>query len=434
MCREKRIVWGIFLFSFLLWFLDVALRYPFDYSSWLSRKEMYNLTGVLAVIPMGIIMILSLRPRCLERAFNGLDKMYYVHKWLGIISIIFVFLHYAVKLGKGFFRALHQFIGQAQVEGDKFLPLKSFRDSAETIGEVLVYLFAIMLILTLLHKLPYRFWKYIHKLITILFVGVVFHTLVLMPARYWGEPIGIVIIILSFMGIIAGIIAIFGLIGKHRQFESTIVDVEHQDDITLVTCSMSPKWHHKAGQYAFLRHQGTRESHPFTIASNDINNGQVRFAIKALGHYTNQIQTQWKIGDAVRVEGPYGRFFFDQAHGTSQIWIAGGVGITPFIAWLESLQGTKVLQPVTLYYCVKQEGECLVPIYLAQLAESCGVTLHIYCSDTDGFLKVHDLPLTTETDVFFCGPSGFAKSIEKAMKSKGISVSKHFHREYFDMR
>ncbi len=45
-----------------------------------------------------------------------------------------------------------------------------------------------------------------------------------------------------------------------------------------------------------------------------------------------------RTGTRVQVEGPYGRFDFRKG-GARQIWLAGGIGITPFLAWAESHPG-----------------------------------------------------------------------------------------------
>ena len=42
------------------------------------------------------------------------------------------------------------------------------------------------------------------------------------------------------------------------------------------------------------------------------------------------------IGQEVKVEGPYGCFTFDDGR-ARQIWIGGGVGVTPFIARMKHL-------------------------------------------------------------------------------------------------
>lgn len=430
--REKKIIWGVFIFSFFIWLLDVYLRYPNDWQAWISRKELINLTGVLAFIPMGCIMILAFRPAFLDKIFNGLDKMYYMHKWLGIWSIIFVALHYGIKLAKGFWAWLA--LNSAKVGSDKFALLQEYRGFAKTTGELFVYIFIAMLIITLLSPIPYRIWRYIHKAISVLFVGSAFHAIVLMPARYWQEPVGIAIILLSTIGTIIAMLAFFGLIGKYKEFKSEIIAIEHHNDVTIVICKIKGKWKHKAGQYAFLQHQSSHESHPFTIASNDDGTDTVRFAIKALGHYTKMIQNTWKIGDIVKIEGPYGNFLYENNPKAQQIWIAGGVGITPFIAWLESLQDEPIKEKTHLYYCVNNQSECLDAEYLTALANKAGVEFTIIDSSIQGFLNPKSLEINENTSVFFCGPEGFSKAIQKEIRQKGLSVAKHFHAEYFNMR
>lgn len=436
MSREKKIIWGVLLVSLFLWAMDAVFVYSAsDWGVWLWRKELINLTGVMILISMGLIMLLAIRPKFLEKFFHGLDKTYYVHKWLGIIAILSVILHYGIKLSKGMLQTF--FEKGPKVPSSKLMMLEDYRDFAKDLGEIYFYLFVAMLAITLIHRIPYRIWRVIHKVMPILFLGAIFHGIVLAPARYWQEPVGIVFIIMIAFGGYASIVSLFGLIGKQRQFTATIVKMKQEEDISVVTCQLNQDWKHQAGQYAFVQHEGSKEKHPFTIASVVNQNQEIRFAIKALGHYTRKIPKEWKAGDKITIEGPYGEFLFKNsplASSQKQIWIAGGVGITPFVAWLESLEGQQLSQDITLYYCVNHLEECLVPEYLAKLAESSGITLKIHCSNQEGYLNPESLTLDKDTSVWFCGPSAFAKKIEKTMRKKGLSVPKQFHREYFNMR
>lgn len=431
--REKKIVWSIVVGSIMLWCVDILFRYKSgDWSVWLWRKELIHLTGVMAFIPMGVIMILALRPKWLEPYCHGLDKIYYIHKWLGIWSIVSVILHYGMKLSKTFLRPY--FERGPKLGGDKLLLLEEYRSLAKVTGEWLFYLFVAMLVITLLKRIPYRFWRWIHKLMPFLFVAAVFHTIVLMPARYWGEPVGIVLLLLSLGGLIAALLSLLGKIGERAQFLGKIIDLEQQGDVMLVTCEVEKGWQHDAGEYAFVRHEKSYEAHPFTIASADRGDGIIRFAIKALGHYTRQIATVWQVGDRVRVEGGYGAFHFRNDAMPKQIWIAGGVGITPFIAWMESLQNEPINRMVTLYYCVSKEHECLVPEYLRSLAKQSGIQLILHCSHQAGHLDPATLPIDEETSIWFCGPARFGRRIQQVIKAKSLPLHKHFYREYFDMR
>ena len=51
-------------------------------------------TGVLAIVLMSLSLMLAARPRIVERWMNGLDKMYRLHKWLGIANLIVAAVHW----------------------------------------------------------------------------------------------------------------------------------------------------------------------------------------------------------------------------------------------------------------------------------------------------------------------------------------------------
>lgn len=91
----------------------------------------------------------------------------------------------------------------------------------------------------------------------------------------------------------------------------------------------------EAGQFAFLRllHPGLREPHPFTIASAGGEGQPVQFVVRALGDYTQRLVDDAKPGMRAEVYAPFGRFS-RPGNGGFEVWVGGGVGLSPFIAWL----------------------------------------------------------------------------------------------------
>ena len=93
------------------------------------------------------------------------------------------------------------------------------------------------------------------------------------------------------------------------------------------------------GQFAmvYIESKDGWHRHPFTIASAP-REGVVRVTVKALGDYTSRLQEILEPGMPAVIGGPHGRF--NHAKGTDrQVWIAGGVGVAPFLSWLRSLDG-----------------------------------------------------------------------------------------------
>src|SRR5690606_466221 len=103
------------------------------------------------------------------------------------------------------------------------------------------------------------------------------------------------------------------------------------------------------GQFGFLRmrEDHLREPHPFTIAARGPE-GQVHFVIRALGDYTTELVKSTTPGMHAEIYAPYGRFT-RRTGAAREIWIAGGVGISPFIAWLTTPEAAE-LDRVTLFY------------------------------------------------------------------------------------
>ena len=58
------------------------------------RNEMLQYTGVLGIGVMSVAMVLAIRPVALEHRLHGLDKMYRLHKWLGITGLVVAIAHW----------------------------------------------------------------------------------------------------------------------------------------------------------------------------------------------------------------------------------------------------------------------------------------------------------------------------------------------------
>ena len=115
---------------------------------------------------------------------------------------------------------------------------------------------------------------------------------------------------------------------------------------------------HDAGQFAFVNFDDVEAAHPFTITSAWQNDGLLLFSIKGLGDYTRTLASSLHVGQGVVVEGPYGRFNF-QGEGGRQIWIGGGVGVTPFIARLKQLARAGRSDPIDLFYATNAPDTAL---------------------------------------------------------------------------
>jgi predicted ferric reductase len=404
---------------------------------WWWRNQLMLLTGVAAWVLMSLIMVLAVRPAWLEKPLGGLDKSYRLHKWAGISAILLSLLHYGLQLSRSL---LADWVGRPVRTPRADWWLNSFRHLAEEMGEWAVWLLAAMLVITLWQRFPYQVWRYLHKLLAVVYLVLAFHAVVLTPPAWWLQPAGLLVGLCTLVGVLCAARSLAGAIGRRRRHVARVVGVSAPGGSVLeVICQITPAsaWHHAAGQFAFVTFAPAEGAHPFTLLNSDQGDGVLRFAIKALGDYTGQLPQQVKPGQQVSIEGPYGCFDFRRDSAPEQVWVAAGIGATPFMAWLESLQDTPAQAPrVHLHYCVRHAGEAVFARRMAALcARLPSVVLALHYSDETGPVTPAALLAGTSAaaSVWFCGPQGFAEAVRQGMQRLGRSPAR-FHQELFQMR
>jgi predicted ferric reductase len=78
-----------------------------------------------------------------------------------------------------------------------------------------------------------------------------------------------------------------------------------------------------------------------------LTDARLRLSIRALGRDTRLVQARLEAGLPAIVTGPRGMFDLTLG-GDRQLWNAGGIGVVPFLSWVETLTpGPRALhQPV----------------------------------------------------------------------------------------
>ena len=404
--------------------------WPADYWAW--RKQLVILSGVQLMTLMSAAMLLAVRPRWLEQALGGLDKLYALHKRLGIAAGVLLGAHWLTELSPKLFVAMEWVAPRMKRARGTPDPLISL---AKDMGEWAAWVVLGLIILALLRAVPYGFWRKLHKLFGPLYLMGAFHGAMLFPATLWMTPLGWMLGALMAIGSACALWSLAGRIGKARRVRGTVTRVTALPGQQLeVICSVGKNWPgHVAGQFALVSFDGKEGAHPFTIASANRRHrrhAELRFIIKALGDYTATLASSLKAGDPVEVEGPYGRFDFRRG-GRRQAWVAGGIGVTPFLAWLEARQRGLPGYAVDLYYCVRNAGQAAG---IAELRAACArsaVRLHLIESDSGAQLDATQIPEVD--DVWFCGPQGLGENLQRGLLARN-GATPVFHHEAFSMR
>ncbi|HHV66320.1 MAG TPA: ferric reductase [Ochrobactrum intermedium] len=442
--------WGIFLVLTVLWLIEEPHVYETT-TFFALRGTMVQYSGIIAMASMSVAMVLALRPRWPERWFGGLDKMNRLHKWLGIAVLIVSSIHWL--WGKGPKWAVGWGLIERPVRGTRpplENPVEQFllglRGSAEDLGEWAFYIAALLIVLALVKYFPYRLFYKTHRLLAVVYLVLVFHTVVLMTFRYWLSPIGIVMALLLASGTFAAVKVLLRRVAVKQQVLGEISSILYYPGVrTLeVEIDVPQGWPgHKSGQFAFATSDSSEGAHPYTIASAwNKEDKHITFITKELGDHTDRLYEKLKVGQVVKLEGPYGCFDFDNGQ-LRQIWIGGGIGITPFIAGMKHLAQERITNPdaphklIDLFHTTTDYDENAINKLKAD-ALAAGIRLHILVDSRDGFLTGDRIraavPDWREASIWFCGPAGFGESLRRDFEAQGLPVAKRFHQELFAMR
>lgn len=112
------------------------------------------------------------------------------------------------------------------------------------------------------------------------------------------------------------------------------------------------------GQYAAIAYEKRGKlSHArcFSIVSSPTDQHLLQFSMRIRGRYTTALSNLQK-GDLVDVSGPFGGFVFDVTRDKKAVFIAGGIGITPFMSMLRYLSTLDADNDISLLYsCATQD-------------------------------------------------------------------------------
>jgi predicted ferric reductase len=217
-----------------------------------------------------------------------------------------------------------------------------------------------------------------------------------------------------------------------RGFEYTVTKVEQTGNASAITLHpVGRHMGHRSGQFAFFTFQeaGMGETHPFTISCAPREDGSIRISVAALGDYTKQLSKKIEVGMTLCAQGPYGRFTLPRGS-KRHVWIAGGIGITPFLSWLENMdkEGPKI----DLIYTFRGEQGAPHLYEIKKLTEmSRRVSLHLF--DTTAGPRLTPSAVSKIVDgqkvrYAFCGP---ALLLDALISSIG---RRRFHYEAFEIR
>jgi predicted ferric reductase len=393
-----------------------------------------RLTGLWSAYLALIQVILLARLPALERVV-GFDRLSRWHRWNGHVTIDLVIAH-----------VLFSVWGYALMDR---LPIPKEISTmiwggiypgmiTATVGTFMLLGVVATSLVIVRRRLSYEWWYVVHLLA---YAGIAlawFHQvptgneLVLdhTATDYWdGLYIATIIVLVAFR-------VLAPMTGALR-YRLRVAEVTHEGPgvVSLrITGRKLDRLRVHAGQFfvwRFLDAKRWRSAHPFSLSAAP-DGRSLRITVKALGDHTARL-ADLRPGTRVFAEGPFGVFTERARHQEKAVLIAGGIGITPVRALLETMPGD-----VVVIYRAIAEQDVIFRDELDRIAAGRGSTVHYVLGDHRGdgadLLSPAHLkelvPDIEERDVFLCGPPAMTEVLEHNVRGARVP-RRHIHTERF---
>ena len=382
--------------------------------------------GATAFSLMALNLVLATRLPGLDAVFGGLDQVYFAHKWMGITALLCAALHQQIKINTP---------GQQVMQSLSALSIQVAQISFYTLL-VLVLVSFFKRIPRLNFEIPYAFWRLSHRLMGLVFAGLAFHQFFVKAPFDNNALLASHLNIMAALGIVSFVYSQLAPWLRTRGY--TVAKITKHAAATIV--DLEPKGRGirpRPGSFAFVSFaaKGLRETHPFTVSQINPDGG-IQFSIRGLGDFTRHLRDGLTVGTSARVSGGYGRFDFARG-GATQVWVAAGIGITPFLAWADSLTADNKDQ-ILLIYCVRNDADVVgLDRLTAAAGRMAGFSFKLHKSETDGRFDAEKLIVSVpfelvKASLWFCGPPPLRAALQKGLKAAGKSPrSVHFERFEF---
>jgi predicted ferric reductase len=392
-----------------------------------------ELVGAEAVLLLSCALVLATLLPAIERAFAGLDRVAVWHRRVATIAVVLLVPHrvlvstaadrYATAIGSG--------LGVVALLGLLVLSVWALAPRLRNAGWPGP--------VRRLARVGYERWLTVHRLTGLFVIAAVAHGAIVAPALHSSTLLRVTYLAIGGTGIAAyGYRELFArfVVPAH---DFTVSDVRRPNE-TTTEVSLEPVRDPLVfvpGQFVVLSFGGTAawQRHPFSVASAP-SERRLDVSIKAVGDYTRDLYDRLRPGTPAKAVGPFGGFDYSRG-GHDQIWIAGGIGITPFMNWIRSLDAS-FDRNVDFYYSIRRQTDAL---YLDEIDAALRQhpTLHVTIVETEreGLLTAEKVSnghrRGTDVWVYMCGPPPMMTALAKGFRALGIPANR-VRWEQFDIR
>ena len=333
---------------------------------------MLAMSGLLSLFVFELVLLSPLRWTWLERRGIGIVRLFCFHHYMAIAFCLFVAWHMGAFLTLDFSSSWNPSTLLSRAPW-----LWSDRLSAS--GLIAYLLFLITVAASWLPLGARGLWIGLHRVGVAGIPLLIIHLIDAWSGRMtvggmlgWGVRWGLLV---GGMICLAAVVLHFFYPQALSTSRTFFVDkVDHlNDEVTFITLRLSPgrgSW--VSGSFGFFRFKcrgGCNVSprwHPFTVVDCS-EPDRIQLVVKRLGEDTKSLQAI-EVGARGVVTGPYGEFVKLPLRPDPQLWLAGGLGILPFLGLINSLRRHQkdVIDADVVYFYAAATG----PTFLDELHRS----------------------------------------------------------------
>lgn len=412
----------------------------------INSEVPFLLSGILGITSyflLSVQFLLMSRPKLIDKYFS-LDRLYRYHMFVAVIALIFAYIH---DLLKGLY----------------------FDDSTQTlIGNISLIIFiaiSVFSILLMINKLFFKIriidWfrkllndtlklKYETKVlihnITVLAEIILFVHVLMSSSVNSNIPLKIIIIIYFVvpLGLYLNHKIIKAHFNKNKKYVVSDIIRDAKNIVTIKFTHINGEvFDYLPGQFLYMRIYNPhipKDEHPFTISSSPVEKEYVAATIKQIGDFTNSL-SKVKVGDRAYIDGGFGSFSYLKTPSNKKLcFIAGGIGITPFLGMLRYMFTEEPDREVMLLWGVRDESEIICKYELEEYTSLLKNFKFIPIVSNDdtyegekGFIDTERLQKYSnnifEYDFYICGPPIMMEAQLNNLRKLGVPKENiHFER------
>ena len=374
----------ILFIPFYLWLINPIFSYEFygfgNIQSAIAR--MGELAGILGSVLFAFSLLISTRLHLIEYFFNGLNNLYRRHSTIGQIALVLLLVHPFLLLSR---------YATSLREASSFLLLSD--NWNRNFGILALWGMLGLIILTLFLRPKYNIWKWTHKFMGFAFFLGALHIYLIPSSNINDSNLLLKYYVLGF-----------AVIGLTAYIYKTVL-----------------------GKFFVKKYK-------FSITSAPDEN-DLRITVKVLGDYTKKLVTNLRVGECALLQGPFGNFSY-KINNRKQLWIAGGIGITPYISFIRDIiNGNNYTGDIILFYAVRNVAEAVYLNFLetVSLKNNFFKVIPFY-SNNMGYLSseylVNNVGDIRDRDIFICAPPAMIQDIKNGLVLNKIDKA-DIHSEEF---